>query len=271
MARPLWLVRLIKAAFPTRFLVAKLTRVPLLGRTIDRWFFEGDGIFYLPKDTVIHINQTLASPEQMVLPSQVVERFIEKAGFRWLMNACICRDARQCKDYPIGLGCLFLGEAARGINPQLGRPVSKEEALDHARRCREAGLVHLIGRHKLDSVWLGVSPRERLLTICNCCPCCCLFGVLPNLSEDIAAKIMRMPGVSVTVNEGCVGCGACTEGICFIDAIRLEGGRAVISDVCRGCGRCAEVCPQQAIEVTVDDSQFVERTIAAIAGLVDVS
>jgi len=27
------------------------------------------------------------------------------------------------------LGCLFLGEAALGINPQLGRRVTKEEAL----------------------------------------------------------------------------------------------------------------------------------------------
>jgi hypothetical protein len=90
------------------------------------------------------------------------------------MNTCLCRDAKQCKDYPIDLGCLFLGEAALGINPRLGRGVTKREALEHIRRCREAGLVHLIGRNKLDTVWLGVGPGDKLLTICHCCPCCCL-------------------------------------------------------------------------------------------------
>jgi ferredoxin len=267
----MWFVRMVKAAFPARFFVARLSRLPFLGHLIDRWFFDGDGFYYLPKDSVIRINRTLDSPEQVVLPSQVVEYFIEKAGFHWVMDACICRDARQCEDYPIGLGCLFLGEAAKGINPQLGRQVTKEQALDHARRCREAGLVHMIGRHKLDSVWLGVSPRERLMTICNCCPCCCLFRVLPDLSEDIGARIKRMPGVSVVVNEHCAGCGTCTEGICFADAIRLVDGRAVISDACRGCGRCVDVCPQKAIELAIDDPQAMERAIQDLSGRVDVS
>jgi hypothetical protein len=77
------------------------------------------------------------------------------------MNSCICREAERCEDYPIDLGCLFLGEAALGINPQLGRRVTKEKALQHVRRCREAGLVHLIGRNKLDTMWLGVGPGDR--------------------------------------------------------------------------------------------------------------
>jgi ferredoxin len=187
------------------------------------------------------------------------------------MNTCICRDSRQCKDYPIDLGCLFLGNAAMGINPQLGRHVMRDEALEHVRRCREAGLVHLIGRNKLDTVWLGVGPGNRLLTICNCCPCCCLWRVLPYISSQIGSKVVRMPGVSVTVTNECSGCGLCAQDVCFVDAIHLADGHAVIGEACRGCGRCVDVCPQQAIELSMDDSQLVERAIARLSPLVDVS
>jgi len=271
MSRPIWFVKLIQRMFPYRFRLARLTRIPIVGWITDRLLFEGDDIIYLPQDRVIPVNQELDRPGEMVLPSQVVEHFIEKASYHWIMNFCVCRDAMKCKDYPIDLGCLFLGEAARGINPRLGRRVTKEEALEHVRRCREAGLVHLIGRNKLDTVWLGVGPGDKLLTICNCCPCCCLWRVLPHIAPQIGTKTTRMPGVTVTVTEQCVGCGTCTEGVCFLDAIRLVNGRAVINDECRGCGRCVDVCPEQAIEITIANGRFVGESIARISSLVDVS
>jgi len=264
-------VKLIKKGFPGRFLIAELTKVPIIGRILDHWLFEGDNIMYLPRDQVIQINKPVGMTEEMVLPSQVVEYFVEKANYHWIMNVCICRDAMKCKDYPVDLGCLFLGEAALGINPQLGRRVTKEEALEHVRRCREAGLVHLVGRNKLDTVWLGVGPGNKLLTVCNCCPCCCLWRALPHIAPQIGAKIARMPGVTVTVTDRCSGCGTCTMGICFVDAIRLVEGRAVISDACRGCGRCVSVCPEEAIEMSIDDDQFVEQSINRLSQLVDVS
>jgi ferredoxin len=186
------------------------------------------------------------------------------------MDACICRDASGCRDYPVDLGCLFLGEAAAGINPKLGRRVTRKEALTHVRRCREAGLIHLIGRNKLDTIWLGIGPGDRLLTVCNCCPCCCLWRVLPHLSERIGDRITRMDGVTVQVSDRCIGCGICMDGVCFVDAIRLSGERAVIGEACRGCGRCVDACPQKAIELTVAHSRFVEAAIGRIASLVDV-
>jgi len=79
MSRPLWFVQLIKKTFPNRFLVARATKLPILGRILDHWLFEGDNLIYLPKDQVIRINQPLDMPGEMVLPSQVVEHFIEKA------------------------------------------------------------------------------------------------------------------------------------------------------------------------------------------------
>jgi len=282
MSRPLWFVQLIKKTFPSRFLLAGATNVPVIGSILDHWLFEGDDLFYLPRDRAIQtsqkvrtvqVNQALDTPGEMVLPSQVVEHFIEEANTHWIMDACICRDANQCEDYPIDLGCLFLGEAASRINPQLGRRVTKEEALEHVRRCREAGLVHLIGRNKLDTVWLGVGPGDKLLTICNCCPCCCLWRILPHVAPWISAKVTRMDGVTVTVSDWCTGCGTCTQDVCFVDAIQMVDGRAVIRDACRGCGRCVDVCPHGAIEVSIagDYGQFVGQSIARISPLVNVS
>jgi len=49
-----------------------------------------------------------------------------------------------------------LGEAAMRIDSKLERKVTKEEALLHVEKCREAGLVHLMGRNKLDTVWLKI-------------------------------------------------------------------------------------------------------------------
>ncbi|MBS3759226.1 MAG: 4Fe-4S binding protein [Desulfobacterales bacterium] len=273
MSSPYWVKSLIKKTFFTRFFLSKLTHYRPIGRIVDQMLFKNDDIIYLPKDQVIKIDESIEAPESVAAPSQVVEHFIKRANTRWIMNFCICRYSNQCKNYPIELGCIFLGDAARDINPKFGRLATVEEALDHARRCREAGLVHMIGRNKLDTVWLNIGPSQRLMTICNCCPCCCLWKVLPVITPTISGKIHRMPGIHMEVTEKCVGCGTCTkEGVCFVDAIRLEGERAVIDqNECRGCGRCAAVCPKDAIRVVIENDAFIENAIRRISNDVDVT
>jgi MinD superfamily P-loop ATPase len=80
-----------------------------------------------------------------------------------------------------------------------------------------------------------------------------------------------MPSVQVIVTDKCAGCGSCTNGICFVDAISLQEGVAWISGACRGCGRCVEVCPNQAIELRIEDQSFGSQLIGRLSSIVDVT
>jgi len=139
------------------------------------------------------------------------------------------------------------------------------------RRCREAGLVHMIGRDRLDTSWLNIGPDEKLLTICNCCECCCLWRLLPNLASSLGNTVKKMPGVRVQITERCIGCGTCSKGVCFVNAIHIINKKASISESCRGCGRCISICPQKAIEIEITDAEFLEKSIQHIASLVDIA
>ena len=269
MSSPIWFVNLLKWLYPSRRFFAKMTNISLVGDLVDNLIFRGDDTVYLPLDQTILINAPLDTPESVIMPSQVVEHFINQASYHWIMDFCVCREGDDCKDYPKDLGCIFLGEPVTQINSKLGRLVSKEEALRHAQRCREAGLVHSIGRNRIDSIWLGIKPAEELMTICSCCPCCCLWGLVTDLTPKISHKITRMPGVEVEVTGDCTGCGLCAGEICFADAILIENGRAEISLECRGCGRCVEVCPEGAIRLTIDGKQYFREVIDRLDRLME--
>lgn len=95
--------------------------------------------------------------------------------------------------------------------------------------------------------------------------------MIPYINPAIRDKVHKMPGVIVSVTDLCTGCGTCTEGVCFVDAIHLDDTTAVVDEGCRGCGRCIEVCPNEAIELTFQNNQFVEETINNLSPLIDIS
>jgi len=86
--------------------------------------------------------------------------------------------------------------------------------------------VHLVGRNKLDTVWLGVDWRPAandLQLLSLLLP----LRVLPHISSNIGQRVTRMDGVTVTMTDRCAGCGTCAKpGVCFVDDIRLVDGRS---------------------------------------------
>ncbi len=269
MARPQWALEFIKLLFPRNPVHGRVTKLPGVAEWVERRFLEGDHLVALPRDQTIKVHKDVEDAEQMVLPSSLADHFIDQASHQWIMDFCICRRSMPCKHYPVDLGCLFLGEPVQEINPEWGRLVTKEEAKDHIRKCQEAGLIHFIGKSKLDTVWLGIGPGEKLLTICNCCPCCCITRGLSHAAPLLSEKLKRAPGVEVRVTDDCIGCGTCAAKVCFSDAIHIQEGRAVIADNCRGCGRCAETCPNDAIKITIDPERFMKENVEQISGVLE--
>lgn len=274
---PWIVVKLIKLFWPFLFILAKITRIPILGTSLGRLLFsKQDKLLYVPKKDsitqreVVSIHEPLEQPKNIVLPSKIVKHFIKQAHKYFIMDFCICRESNQCKDYPIHLGCLFLGEAVEELPPQLGRQVTEKEALTHIKNCANAGLVHLVGRHRIDSIWLNATPEEKLLTICNCCPCCCLHRTLPHLDSQLRQKVRKLPGVQVQVTDDCIKCSSCVE-TCFVDAITLTKDKAVIGDACRGCGRCVQECPENAIKLSITRPEYLQQSIEEINQIIDLS
>ncbi len=271
-------LKLIRGGFKHRFLMARMTRIPALGRAMEHVFFDEDEMIYLPKDSVVRSQATMTiaidrevGRADMVMPSEVVEHFLRRSRYIFIMDRCMCRSSNHCEHYPHELGCIFLGAGAAKIPSKFGHMATAEEAIGHVRKAREKGLVHLIGRNKIDSVWLNTGPKEDLLSICNCCECCCLWKMMPQLSGSISSSVSRMPGVTVSVTDACTGCGKCVaDEVCFVRALSIDNGRASIDgSMCKGCGRCVELCPSHAIRLDIGIPDYVERSVQAIEPLVD--
>jgi UDP-glucose 4-epimerase len=232
--------------------VFKLVSVPGI-RSVHPWMApEKNSMSYLP------INKSLSAPESTVLPPQVVLDFIEKASIHVRMDTCGCRTAHHCDNFTNQIGCLFMGDSALELPAGASRRISKEQALDHARKAIELGLVPMTGKVRVDNFLMMTPDRNRLLTVCFCCHCCCMirfFKYMP--TKQLDGVIPPVEGLSVRVTEDCVGCGTCLE-YCVFDAITLEDGVAVHSDQCRGCGRCETNCPQDAVSISIQNRHVVE-------------
>lgn len=101
------------------------------------------------------------------------------------LGPCTCREVfGNCdgpRDAEIMLGLsrsVFFTE-----RPDDYREISREEAREVLRRCREKGLVHSI-----------VKCREDFYAICNCCACCCVPLRLRN-QYRIGGALVRHPDI----------------------------------------------------------------------------
>ena len=259
----------VNRIFNWRFRIASLTKKSkIIKKIINKMLFEKDDVVIIPN--TIPINQKIESEGSEFLPTDVMKEVIKKCDDIVIMDSCLCRTSNDCKDYPHDIGCIFLGPTSRKIPRTLCHTASVEEALEHIDIADKAGLSHLIGRNKIDSVWMNVRPSEGLLTICHCCPCCCLWKVTPNLDDEISSKVTRLDGVNVTINhDNCKKCLNCVKEPCMFDSIHLENDKIIINqDTCRGCGLCIHKCKFNAI--TIDyETKTLDNIINRVYNLIE--
>ena len=147
--------------------------------------------------------------------------------------------------------------------------MTKEEALEHLHKATEMGLISCLGRFKGDAIMLGVKDHAHLMTICHCCPCCCISTSMPYASKQARDALVRLEGVTVDVSDKCNGCGLCVEA-CIFKAIEVKNDVAIVGEECKGCGRCVTACKRKAISITIDNPNFIEECISRLSDKVDV-
>ncbi len=261
-------IAIVNRIFGWRFRVARLTKQSkILNKIIKKALFEDDEIVFVPNS--IEVNKKIESDGLEFLPTEVLKEVIRRTDDIVIMDSCLCRSSNDCKDYPQDLGCIFLGPTTKKIPRTVCHEATVEEALEHVDNADAAGLTHMIGKNKIDSIWMNVGPRDGLLTICHCCPCCCLWKVIPDLNQDIVDKIEPLEGVSIDFNEdNCINCGRCLNEVCMADAIVPSDDKVIIDkDKCIGCGLCVNVCNQDAITLSFTDDA-VDKVVNRMHGLI---
>jgi UDP-glucose 4-epimerase len=244
--------------------IGKMASWPVLRSVLPRILAARGNNF-----TVIPVNEGIELEGGIAMPISVAEYFIDRAMHHVILDFCPCRRSFHCREFPVNHGCLFIGEGAREIDPGVGKHVGKEEALDHLHKGAKMGLLTVIGRLDFDAVMLGVKQCRRLMTICQCCPCCCLTTAFPHAPRGLRDIVVPLEGLEVRLTEDCTGCGACVEA-CIFQQVRLVEGKAVMGEECKKCGRCASVCPVGAIKITIENPFYIEACIERISAIVDV-
>lgn len=195
--------------------------------------------------------------EKVTLPVDMLKEALRKSSFIAGMNCCLCRQSNICKDYPIDLGCLFLGESSRAVVKYgLAREFTYEEACERVDRAASLGLP-------AQSVWIefeqplwGIpdSEMDKFLEICFCCPCCCAPMRLSRSSDESVRIRFHPSGWTAVPNRTkCVGCGLCVKGEngCPTEAISIGEDKKVVinQDACIGCGVCVNRCKLGVISI----------------------
>ena len=195
--------------------------------------------------------------EKVVVPLDMVKESLKNVTFISGMDGCLCRQANDCKDYDHNLGCLFLGEAAKGVVAHgLGREFTYEEACARIDQAAEAGLVAQAVWIEVEQMLWGVPNdlMDHFLEICFCCPCCCIaMRLARNATEKERHRFHPSGWTAVPDRTKCVGCGKCAVGHngCPVEAISFGAdGKVIINqESCVGCGVCKARCKFDAISL----------------------
>jgi len=191
---------------------------------------------------VVPVNESI-EPESQILAYEDVVKIVENAK-TLSVTKCSCRVIDGACGKPLEV-CMQVDRAAEyNIERGTGRALSKSEAIEILKLCREEGLVHVVDNRQV----VGH-------VICNCCKDCCLnWAVMKGPKKWVSPSRFEADVDS----DLCTGCEACV-GRCFFDALSVnEDMAAVDPEKCLGCGVCTVVCPTEALKLKeVRSADFV--------------
>ena len=244
-----------------------LSKLPIFRHLVTQRISEDDFGAYVP------INQSLGTYENQIIPYKVFKHFIDKASNIVMLKACPCRIYNDCQDYDKSLGCIYMGDDTLKllITEDRGSVVTKEEALERVKLAIDDGLIPLLGRAMDEAEGFGVPDTGHFLSMCFCCPCCCVDGKIVRYASKGLNLFSRMDGITVKVDEDlCVGCGECLEVCVFMGMEMIDEKARVNQDNCLGCGRCESTCPNEAISIEITDLSCVDDLIKKLESHVEV-
>lgn len=252
--RPSWWFEFLRIVWPFTTVSAKMTQWPVVGRffaILARPLFIGKN-FHV---THIPVNLDVKGGGSSHIPELVLEELIRRSAHRITINRCHCRDSEHCQHYPIEDACLHLGEGTSYLDPHIATPRTVESAIAHMRKMIGMGLIPMIGRVRMDDLFYGTPNTGRSLTVCFCCPCCCMIMNTTRYMPDATQNaIVKLKGLRIAVDpHRCKSCGTCTQN-CFMGALRISGEGIVRDEArCKGCGKCISVCPNGVVSAAVSD------------------
>ncbi len=259
-----WIISSGKRLRPFKVIlyIFHLGKIPALRRIIPWLNPKKNCINYLP------VNRSLKTSGS-VLPSQVAHDIIDAASVFIRMKECGCRLMGDCHNHRHDIGCIFMGETALSLPHGVSERISREEAHRHVERGIQDGLVPMTGKVSIDNFIYMTPDRKKLVAICFCCPCCCILRSYRHVPGNYLDGIVEpIKGLTIEVNDNCIGCGTCIE-TCPFAAISIRDGKAVHSDRCRGCGRCETNCPEHAVIIQISNDDYVSEIKSRIDSYVD--
>ena len=186
----------VALSWPLMQAAKRLSNVPLLKWVINPFFAHPHN-----EITAIPINAEIAMPDSVALPSRILEEVLKRSSDIFVLDECICRGLLKCTNHPKDIGCIALGPAARRMHPSHGRFVTVDEGMAHVRRAAKAGLIASVAHVWIDPVAFWTVPFSRLMFICFCDDCCCLYRThMKHRGPNLDRAYKGLPGISVSVD-----------------------------------------------------------------------
>jgi len=142
----------------------------------------------------IPINKKIEGMDEVVLPEEILFRFIEKARHLVIVDWCACRMNCKCEKHSREVGCLMMGESALLIPEKSRKEVNVVAAKAHVRKAIQEGLVPVTGKFRVENDLFMIPDKGKLLTICFCCSCCCLTRFLRHIPTSRMNEMLRPGG-----------------------------------------------------------------------------